>query len=1286
MSNKNNLYPLYEALLNAVPEQMDWFEEFELNLANPEFKTKTALIDVRQTLQNLIEIGWLKILSDVEQSNNIISVKIICPPTYGLQKFHEFQQQIRERKEARRLSREILKYQRQEDERLLPKLWQSDDHQGKNPTLLYCPPTDASLLTEDLLIGRREIVLNLKNRLEENHIVSLVSQFGQLGVGKTKIVGWLINRLLNQKNSNVDIYWVKLGSQVSTADTIIDFLLKIKGSMESKQRTDYVSTPAPQVFQEFIDALKAHAYLIIIDNLDKSLDEGKPKKGMQLLLKMLMENPIGNSRVILINDQLPREQTVPPLQVPPFSEEETRQFLFDQDVPFSQQEFQRMMEVSEGNPLALKLGRRQWLNKEYDRLRPVIKRNPAEEFIHNAFAVLDPENHSLIRVVAALAKSEDSTLSAIKSIMSAYQGWKATDVESRLDNLSKTQLLLTKNEEKNKEPVYGMHTLIKEHVLANETSDDEAEEIYKYCMEYFLKQADQENSEDPFWLSAALHAFFGEHYQQLSAIVTERLSTVFNVEGSFTAFLDNENFTRGTVAQWKKSVCRFCGVGCGIMLGISPDEKLVAVRGDKDHPTTKGMLCGKALALPRIVTSRDRLTTPQIRRNGTLEKATWEEAMALVADKFAKAIDEHGRDSIAYYGSGQALSEETYLAARLFRGGIGTNNVDGNPRLCMASAVGGYMTSYGLDEPMGSYDDIEYAQTFFLIGSNIAECHPVIWYLIRQELLNDKSKSVITVDPRLTPKVDKYAKIHLNLEPGSDVQVLNAMAYVIINEGLHDQDFIDRHTVFYRQDDVAEDEKRKCTFAEYKSFLEDYAPEKIEDSTGLPADKIIEAARLFAQGPTISMWSMGLNQHRTGVWGNNLVHNLHLLTGNIGKPGATPLSLTGQPNACGGVRDGGALAHLLPYGRLVAREKDRGEMEDLWGIEQGRISAKPGHHTMSIFEAMATGELKAVLVLTTNPGQSLPNLNRHREAMQNNDSFMVVLDAYPTKTTAMADVVLPASIWSEKEGVYGMTERRYQIMPKVLEPLKGTRSDLEILLELAERLEKHGMVPEGFIHGKFKNAVDVWEEMRKISKDTAYDFTGMTRDRLHLEHGITWPVPTEDHPGTKTRYVKGQDPLLDAGPLADDTLKEGEIKFYGNPADDNRAIIWLRPVNDPELPDDKYPYALTTGRVLEHWHTGSMTMKAPELRRAKPTSFVEINTADAEELGLKEGDRVRIISRRGKAIIRTEFVDSIRPGTVFVPFHWDDEDSMINLVTIDAIDPISKQPEYKVCAVRLEKA
>jgi len=734
----------------------------------------------------------------------------------------------------------------------------------------------------------------------------------------------------------------------------------------------------------------------------------------------------------------------------------------------------------------------------------------------------------------------------------------------------------------------------------------------------------------------------------------------------------------GGETQWVKSVCRFCGTGCGVQLAIR-DRRLTAVRGDVEHPTTKGLVCAKALFLPKVVHAPARLKYPQIRENGELRRASWEEAMELVASKFAAAIDQHGPNSVAYYGSGQALSEESYFANRLFKGGIGTNNVEGNPRLCMASAVGGYVSTYGKDEPMGSYDDIDSARVFFLIGSNTAECHPVIFDRILARRRSDPSVRVICVDPRQSP-TRSITDLYLTPKPGYDLALLHAMAQVIVEEKRHDPAFVEAHAAFKK---VEDGKPVTVGWEDFVRFVNQWPPERAEEVCGVPAEQIRQAARTFAQGPTMSFWTMGLNQRIRGVWANNLVHNLHLLTGNIGKPGATPFSLTGQPNACGGVRDTGSLCHILPYGRVVKKPEHRAQMEQLWGSKPGTIQPKPGLNTIDMFKALGRGDLKAMLVLTTNPAHSLPNLMQHREAMRE-APFMVVIDAYPTQTTQLADVVLPAAMWTEKDGVFGMSERRYQYQPKVVDAPGEARPDLDFLIDFALRLEEKGAIPKGYVSGKFANSDDVWEEMMIASADTAYDFRGMPRERLKRERGVRWPAPTVDHPGTAIRYVKGMDPLLDAGPYADANLEPGETKFYTAP--NARATVWMRPVLGPaEESDREYPMSLSTGRVLEHWHTGTMTMHAPELRRAQPEAFCEIHPEDAKPLGIQNGDPVRITSRRGHSVIKARVTEMTQKGVAFVPFHWEHTGQLINDVTIDAYDPGSKQPEFKICAVRLEK-
>jgi nitrate reductase (cytochrome) len=714
---------------------------------------------------------------------------------------------------------------------------------------------------------------------------------------------------------------------------------------------------------------------------------------------------------------------------------------------------------------------------------------------------------------------------------------------------------------------------------------------------------------------------------------------------------------------WTKSVCRYCGTGCGLHVGTR-NGKVVSVKGDVENHNA-GFLCLKGFLLPEIMGAPDRLTHPLIRKGDGFVRASWEEAMALVAARFQGAIAAGGPDAVAFYGSGQGLTEETYAANKLFKAGIRTNNVDGNPRLCMASAVGGYLTTYGKDEPMGCYEDIDHADVFLIIGSNTAEAHPILFRRIARRKQAGRDVKVIVLDPRRTPTA-RIADLHLSFTPGTDLAILNAMAHVLLAEDLVDRDFLARHVVF------GEGQDANKAVADYTAFLAEYTPGRAAALSGARAEDIVTAARWFgARGRTaMSLWTMGLNQRTKGVWANNLVHNLHLVTGKIGVPGSTPFSVTGQPNACGGVRDGGALSHTLPFGRLVAKDEHRAEIEKLWNVPPGTLAPKPGLATIDLFRALEEGKVKALYVMCTNPAQSLPDADRYRKALRREGAFVVVTEAFhPTRTSELADVVLPAALWAEKEGVYGCGERRYQLLERSVKPLGEARPDLEILCDLARRLGHGALLP-------WKDAGEAWDELRALSRGTAYDFTGMTRDRLRAAHGLLWPLPAEGHPGTNRRYVKGEDPLVPAD-------APDRISFYGRP--DRKAVVWLRPQQPPaEVVDAQYPLWLTTGRVIEHWHTGTMTRNCRELRDANGEALAELHPDDAAALGVKAGDPVRLTSRRGSEVFRVRVAEGARKGLVFVHMH--DAERMCNKLTIDAVDPISKQPELKICAVKVERA
>lgn len=717
--------------------------------------------------------------------------------------------------------------------------------------------------------------------------------------------------------------------------------------------------------------------------------------------------------------------------------------------------------------------------------------------------------------------------------------------------------------------------------------------------------------------------------------------------------------------KWVKGVCRYCGTGCGVLIGVK-DGKAVAIKGDPNNHNA-GLLCLKGSLLIPVLNSKERLTQPMVRRKkgGPLEPISWDEALDLMASKFRKSIDQYGPDSVAWYGSGQCLTEESYLANKIFKGGFGTNNVDGNPRLCMASAVGGYTTTFGKDEPMGTYADIDKATCFFIIGSNTSEAHPVLFRRIARRKQVEPGVKIIVADPRRT-NTSRIADMHIAFRPGTDLHLMHSMAWVIVNEELDNPRFWQRHVNFMSPDG------KPATFEEYKAFLEDYRPEKVAQICRVPVEQIYEAARTFAESSaTMSLWCMGINQRVQGVFANNLIHNLHLITGQICRPGATSFSLTGQPNACGGVRDTGSLAHLLPAGRTVANPKHREEMEKIWGLPEGRISPKVGPHTVALFEAVGRGDIKCVIICETNPAQTLPNLNKFHKAMSNPDSFIVSIEAFPDAVTLQfADLILAPAFWCERDGVYGCGERRYSLTEKAVDGPGQVRPTVNTLVEFAKRA---GVDPKLV---NFKNAEDVWNEWREVSKGTTYNFYGMTRDRLRKASGLIWPCLTENDPGTPMRYVRGVDPLVPKD-------HPHRVFFYGKP--DGRALVFMRPAKGAaEEPDKEYPLYLTSMRVIDHWHTATMTGKVPELLKANPAAFVEINEEDAKTYGIKHGDSVIVETRRDSMELPARVSDVCRPGLIAVPFF--DPKKLVNKLFLDATDPGSREPEYKICAARIRKA
>ena len=698
-------------------------------------------------------------------------------------------------------------------------------------------------------------------------------------------------------------------------------------------------------------------------------------------------------------------------------------------------------------------------------------------------------------------------------------------------------------------------------------------------------------------------------------------------------------------STWRPTMCPYCGVGCGLLVQVR-DGSVTKVKGDPAHPASLGDLCAKAVHLPPVLRAADRLLHPhvRVRRDATLERVPWELALRHAADRVREVVRTHGPDAVAFYASGQLLTEEYYLAAKLARGFVGTNNFDTNSRLCMASAAAGYARSLGSDGPPASYADIDQADCFLLLGTNTADCHPVTFKRIkRRKREAPDGVTVIVVDPRWTETAD-LADLHLSLRPGSDIALLNAMLHVLWRENLLDPRFIAEHTTGWEA---------------LRAVIERYPPERGAALTGLSADVIVTAARGFGRArAALSLWSMGINQSHVGTDKNAAIINLHLATGQIGRPGAGPLSLTGQPNAMGG-RETGGLAHLLPGYRLVTDAAARAAVERHWAIPAGRLPSTPGRSALDIFEGLASGEVRAVWIVCTNPAASMPDVDLVEKALRQAD-LVIVQDAYhPTETTRFADVLLPAAQWPEKDGVMTSSERRLTYLPKLVDPPGEALPDTAILTRFAREMGWKEAFP-------CESACEIFDEFAALTAGAVCDYSGVSHARLRSDGPLQWPVPTTDHPGTARLYTDGRFPTPD-----------GRARFV--------AVEHADPL---EAPDGRFPMVLTTGRVRDHWHTRTRTGKAPALAARTPEPILEVNLGDARRGGIQDGDFVEVTSRRGKAVAQCRVSAAIREGTCFLPFHWGREAGLYksaNNLTSSGRDPLSRQPELKACAVRLRR-
>ena len=729
--------------------------------------------------------------------------------------------------------------------------------------------------------------------------------------------------------------------------------------------------------------------------------------------------------------------------------------------------------------------------------------------------------------------------------------------------------------------------------------------------------------------------------------------------------------------DWRKTPCRFCGVGCGLLVGIE-GGRAVAVKGDPDSPVNKGLACVKGYHSVQALYGRDRITRAKVRRNGRLVDVPLQEALDVVARRLRQTVDAHGKDSVAIYGSGQWTIPDGYTASKLFKGALGTNNVEANARLCMSSAVTGFLSSFGLDEPMGCYEDIDHADVFVLWGNNMAEMHPELFSRMLEQRQRRRDVRIVDLATRTT-RTSYASDRSLIFTPQSDLAIANAICHEIVRNNWVDREFVERHVSFKRgktdigyglADDFRfADEATAATWADYVDFLADYTPERASEISGVDASDIRWLASLYGDRSrkVTSFWCMGVNQHTRGTWMNNLIYNIHLLVGKISTPGNSPFSLTGQPSACGTVREVGTLTHKLPRG-VVTNPEDRRFAADIWGVPVENIAPAPTHHTVSMFRALDRGDIRFMWIQVTNPMVSLPKLKRYRAAAQKADRFLVVSDVYPTPTTDVEDVVLPAAMWIEREGMYGNSERRTQHFEQLVDPPGDAMSDSWQLIEVAKRLGFGDLFPSD----EASHVEETWNEYVRFHDTPGHRMAPYAL--LKERPGVMWPYV--DGKETKWRYNTKTDPAADP--------RRGEFDFYGKP--DHRAWIWMRPYEaPPEWPDDEYPFWLNTGRVLEHGHTGSMTRRVPTLHQAVPHAYVEIHSRDAADLRIRDREVVRLVSRRGSMEIqaRIDYRGQPARGQVFVPFF--DESLLVNELTLDAYCPISAQPDYKKCAVRVER-
>ncbi len=826
--------------------------------------------------------------------------------------------------------------------------------------------------------------------------------------------------------------------------------------------------------------------------------------------------------------------------------------------------------------------------------------------------------------------------------------------------------------------------------------------------------------------------------------------------------------------KWDKSVCRFCGVGCGIMMATH-EGRIVSVKGDPESPVNRGLNCIKGYFNAKIMYGQDRLTQPLLRKKngkfnkqGKFEPVSWDEAFDVMAAKFKEYYEAAGPSAVSIFGSGQYTIDEGYAAAKFMKAGVRSNNIDPNARHCMASAVAGFIQTFGIDEPPGCYDDIELTDTVVSWGANMAECHPVLWSRVTDRKLTHPEMKVVNLSTYRN-RCSDLADLEMIFEPQTDLAIQNFIARHMIEKGKVNQSFVDKHCIFatgptdigygLTADHPREQGQKmrgkagahwSISFEEFKKNLEPYTAEYTSKLSGVPEEKLVELADLYAdpKRKVLSFWTMGFNQHTRGTWVNEQIYMIHLLGGKISLPGSGAFSLTGQPSACGTAREVGTFAHRLPSDMVVFNPGHRKKSEKLWNLPANTLNPKVGTHAVKMMRSLRSGDVKFFWAQVTNPFQDFANANEWIKAAREKDNFIVVSDCYPTVSAKVADLVLPVAMIYEKWGAYGNAERRTQHWRQQVKAPGEAKGDLWQILEFSKRFTLAevwkeqplpGLKAKGFADGKLPDVLAeakamgyrpdqtlyevlfatpenkkvawpdpiadghpndmaedfgffvhkaLWNEYQQFGLGNGHDLADF--DTYHRVRGLRWPVVNGRE--TQWRYKEGYDPYVKPGE---------DFSFYGKalkkipsggPKGEkkglpNKAKIFFRPYAEPaEMPDDEYDLWLCTGRVLEHWHSGTMTKRVPELNRAVPYAVCYMHADDAKKRGIKRNEEILLESRRGKVRVRVETKgrNEVPKGLVFVP--WFDENVLINKLTLDATCPISKETDYKKCAVRARKA